>query len=190
MTKIADGLRVVRIAVAALRLFCRCTAQARSHLNLDISCRVQQRRSSEVSAMKISRLFAAGILFLAPVFSQNISPKLAKDLPDVDSRGVTDVIVQFTNPASDDEHRNIASLGGRRKSDLGLINSAVYSLPAAALPALSRMPNIEYVSPDREVMATLDYVAPTVGSSVAFTTVSMAPASGSRSSTAESWTSP
>ena len=86
----------------------------------------------------------------------------------MDSRVVTDVIVQFTSPAADEQHRNIASLGGRFKADLGLIKSAVYSLPAAALPALARMPNVEYVSPDREVEATLDNAAPTVGSTVAF----------------------
>ena len=107
--------------------------------------------------MRINRILATGLIFLTPVFSQNVSPKLAKDLPDVDSRVVTDVIVQFTNPADDEQHRNIASLGGRFKADLGLIKSAVYSLPAAALPALARMPNVDYVSPDREVEATLDY---------------------------------
>ena len=102
--------------------------------------------------MKISRVIAAGILFFAPVLSQNLSLKLAKDLPDVDSRALADVIVQFTTPASEDEHRNIANLGGHRKLDLALINSAVYNLPAAALPALSRLRNLEYISPDRELM--------------------------------------
>ena len=109
MTKIPDGFRVVirsRGIPPILSLYDGSpTRRQPRHF-----CRISRHRHSEVFAMKINRIFATGILFLAPVFSQNVSPKLAQDLPDVDSRGVTDVIVQFTNPASDDEHRNIASL--------------------------------------------------------------------------------
>ena len=57
--------------------------------------------------------------------------------------------------------------GGSLKRELGLIHSAVYTVPAAELAALESDPDVEYIAPDRPVHATLDYANPAVNANIA-----------------------
>ena len=92
--------------------------------------------------------------------------KLAPDLPTY-GPGTLDVIVQFVGQQSETPRNRITGLGGRFRGELGAIRGASYNLPIAALNALRDDPDILYISPDREVTATLDYSGPTIGAQLA-----------------------
>jgi serine protease AprX len=94
------------------------------------------------------------------------SPRLAPDLT-VDGQEVVDVIVQFTAPSSEAHLRKMGNFGGRLIHEFPSIHGAKYNVPAAALKALGDDPDIFYISPDREVTASLDYANPTVGATLA-----------------------
>ncbi len=106
----------------------------------------------------------AGCLF--PILCPGASPKLAPDLPTY-GPGTLDVIVQFVGQQSETPRNRITGLGGRFRGELGAIRGASYNLPIAALNALRDDPDILYISPDREVTATLDYSGPTIGAQLA-----------------------
>ena len=117
-----------------------------------------------MSYLKSIIVAMAGCLF--PVLCLGASPKLAPDLPTY-GPGTLDVIVQFVGQQSETPKGRITGLGGRFRSELGAIRGASYNLPIAALNALREDPDILYISPDREVTATLDYSGPTVGAQLA-----------------------
>src|SRR5689334_16261315 len=105
----------------------------------------------------------AGLMvLLAPFLLFGDSPKLSPDLAS-DPSSVVDVIVQFDGPPGESQHAGVRQLGGTLKADLGFMRAGLYSLPARALEALANNPNVIYVSPDRQVNATLDYANPAVG---------------------------
>src|SRR5882724_987569 len=104
-----------------------------------------------------SRVSSAAIaLFLFSIAGFGASPKLAPDLVGLDPGSFVDVIVQFSSLPDNAQAARIRALGGNPKVDLSGIGALVYSLPAAALEALAHTPNVVYISPDREVTATLD----------------------------------
>ncbi len=90
--------------------------------------------------------------------------RLAPDLPDQGGEKV-DVIIQF-NEAPGQSHFNSIN-SGELKRKLPAIDGAVFSMPVNALQGLAHNPRIKYVSPDREVTASLDYAVPAVGADVA-----------------------
>jgi hypothetical protein len=106
-------------------------------------------------------------LLLIPLLCFGRSPKLASDLDNVDPQSTVDVIVQFATPADNEQHQKINQVGGLLRADLELIQGAVYSIPAAALTGLANNHNVLYISPDRQVTATLDYADPTLGAPTA-----------------------
>src|ERR1019366_1580169 len=125
------------------------------------------------------------LLLAAPCFGA--SPKLSPDLAGLDPASFVDVIVQFAALPDQAQAARIHALGGNPKLDLSLINAAVYSLPAAALNALANSPNVLYVSPDRQVAATLDNADPTVGAQLAVQNGWDGTGVGVATSTAEFW---
>ncbi len=82
--------------------------------------------------------------------------KLAPELQNRRDAGNVDVIVQFHSPLTAQHHRMVASRGGKLKTELGVVKSAVYSIPASSLKDLARNPEVAYISPDRSLkgMAT------------------------------------
>ena len=90
--------------------------------------------------------------------------RLAPDLPD-NGRENVDVIIQFNEAPGQRDFDSVN--GGELKRKLPAIDGALFSMPAKALKGLANNPRIKYVSPDRNVFATLDYAAPTVGGDVA-----------------------
>lgn len=95
--------------------------------------------------------------------STKIAPDVAQDGP-----GVVDVIIQFQAQPAEAHAQKLANLGGRLVGNLGIIRAAKYSLPPAAIRALSDDPDVFYISPDRQVTVALDNASPASGAAVAF----------------------
>ena len=93
----------------------------------------------------------------------------SKRSPDLTLTGNKDVnvIVQFQPRNRANAHAAADSQGGTLLQDFAAVNSALYRMPARALDALSRNPNITYISPDRKVNGTLEYANPAVGATLA-----------------------
>ncbi|MGA3195801.1 MAG: S8 family peptidase [Terriglobales bacterium] len=105
--------------------------------------------------------------------------KLAPELQNRRDSGNIDVIVQFHSPLTAQHHRMVASHGGKLKTELVVVKSAVYSIPASSLKDLARNPEVAYISPDRPVRGmgtaststvTLDYHTDTANAPYAWGT--------------------
>src|SRR3954452_9279470 len=95
-----------------------------------------------------------------PALAKNKN-KISADLSS--NAEIQDVIVQFTGDVSESKHKKVKDKGGVLKQELGLIQAGVYSVPAAAVDALSDDPDVAYISPDRSVMNMLEFATPAVG---------------------------
>src|SRR5437660_540664 len=93
--------------------------------------------------------------------------KVSRDLQTAPPAGVVDVIVQFKNPPSAADVTSIVRLGGKQKKSFPKIRGGLYTLPTAALQALSANPNVTYISPDRKLAGSLEFAGPTVGAGIA-----------------------
>src|SRR5712691_2816236 len=97
--------------------------------------------------------------------------KLSKDLDALKGghNGATvDVIIQFNQTPTAAHHQRVQNKGGVLKTNLDFIKGAHYSVPTGALDALADDPDVAYISPDREVRGSLDYVTSAVGAPVAW----------------------
>ena len=81
------------------------------------------------------------------------SPKIAKDLDNIDPEALVNVIVQFKQVPTEAHHKKITDRGGQLKRELGLIKGSHYSVPASKLKDLADDPDVAYISPDRPVNA-------------------------------------
>jgi serine protease AprX len=78
-----------------------------------------------------------------------------------------DVIIQFKSQGSASLNRAIAN-GALLKRFVKVINAGVFKNVAPGLLKLLALdPDVKFISPDRQVRATMDYVAPTVGADLA-----------------------
>src|SRR6266436_4995827 len=111
------------------------------------------------------RLSAGFSFLISALLCFGSSPKVAPDLVDVDPHSIVSVIVQFAGPPDDVQIRR---LGGVHVANLDPIPAHLYTVPARALDALANNPNVVYISPDRQVEATLDYANPTAEAPMAF----------------------
>ena len=121
----------------------------------------------ERKTMKNIIRYAIFLLTASIALAQGNS-KIAQDLQQIDPKEKVDVIVQFVQPPGQSDFDAVRGHGGQFKKELPAIHGALFSMPARALRALENNPVIEYVSPDRELNATLDYANPTVGADIAF----------------------
>src|ERR1039457_7695208 len=118
-----------------------------------------------MSAVNIRKL-ALLLLLTAPIgFSAN--RKVSRDLAALPSDQQVTVIVRYAHQPEARHHLNIARRGGRVQRNLELVNSVVYTLPASELADLENDPDVEFVSPDRPLAATLDYANPAINASIA-----------------------
>jgi len=111
-------------------------------------------------------LLAAGLSF-----ADGKGHKISKDLEALDgsAQGSTvDVIIQFTKAPTGTQHANVQSKGGVLKKNLDIIKGAHYSVPVEALASLADDPDVAYISPDRQVQGSLDYVTSAVGAPTAW----------------------
>jgi hypothetical protein len=118
-------------------------------------------------------------LFLSVGVLLAIPEKLAPDLANLDPNDSIDVIIQLEDtptprPGAPRPARPLA-LGGvslaaqRPVRDLALINGLAARLPAAALASLAQDPRVKYISPDREVVPTMQNAYITVGADKPYT---------------------
>src|SRR6266567_2968028 len=96
--------------------------------------------------------------------------KLSKDLDALKyghSGATVDVIIQFNQTPTDAHHQKVQNKGGVLKTNLDFIKGAHYSVPVESLDALADDPDVVYISPDRDVSGSLDYVTSAVGAPIA-----------------------
>src|SRR6266849_10784125 len=97
--------------------------------------------------------------------------KLSKDLEALkggNSGATVDVIIQFKQTPSDAHHQKVQNKGGVLKTKLDIIKGAHYSVPVESLDALADDPDVVYISPDRPVEGSLDYVTAAVNAPIAW----------------------
>jgi len=85
--------------------------------------------------------------------------KIAPDLQ-ADSRSTVDVIVQFVNPPTKQQLKQLGAYG-RMKHIFDGINAAHLTLPMSVVQALANDPSVLYISPDRDMANLLDLADPT-----------------------------
>src|SRR6266566_4436771 len=118
-----------------------------------------------IALLALITLLAAGLSFA------DGKNKVSKDLdaPKGGHNGATvDVIIQFNQTPTAAHHQKVQNKGGVLKTNLDFIKGAHYSVPTGSLEALENDPDVTYISPDREVSGSLDYVTSAVGAQVAW----------------------
>src|SRR5258708_10655580 len=84
------------------------------------------------------------------------------------SGATVDVIIQFNQTPTAAHHQKVQNKGGVLKTNLDFIKAAHYSVPVESLDALADDPDVVYISPDRDVSGSLDYVTSAVGAPIAW----------------------
>ncbi|HXJ40162.1 MAG TPA: S8 family peptidase, partial [Bryobacteraceae bacterium] len=92
--------------------------------------------------------------------------KIAPDLQ-ANSSSTVDVIVQFVNPPTKQQLKQLGAYG-RMKHIFDGIKAAHLSLPMSVVQALSNDPSILYISPDRNMAGSLDLADPTTNATLAW----------------------
>ena len=77
------------------------------------------------------------------------------------------VIVQYREEATAERHARTLRRGGRLRHDLPLVRGGAYTVTAAQVEELAADPEVEQVSLDHEVRATLDYAEQATAASIA-----------------------
>ncbi len=119
-----------------------------------------------LALLTLITLLAAGLSF-----ADGKKHKLSNDLDALKSghNGTTvDVIIQFNQTPTAAHHQKIQNKGGALKTKLDFIKGAHYTVPVESLDALADDPDVTYISPDREVSGSLDYVTSAVGAPIAW----------------------
>ena len=118
------------------------------------------------------------------IFFGAVNNKLSPDLQGLSASGSVRVIVQYVNPlpvqptlggfvgdivaAAVAPVGTIINLGGVVNLVSNTLNMVVCTLPVGQLQALTQNPNVSYVSPDRTLVARLDYTAAAVNAGKAW----------------------
>src|SRR5579872_3093564 len=107
------------------------------------------------------------VLFLGLAATVFAGPKLARDLPASNATGSVDIILQFkTLPTADD----LKQLGpyGQTKKIFNTIKAVQISVSPSVLTILEAMPNVKYISPNRQNKGFLDLTTSAVNANVAW----------------------
>ena len=104
------------------------------------------------------------ILIATSSFAGN---KIAKDLENLDPTSTVEVIIQYRQSPTSSHHRKIERKGGKFHTDLSLIRAGHYSVSAAALAEIERDDEVVAISPDRQLLPTLDTTAGATGFTLA-----------------------
>src|SRR6185436_2398431 len=101
---------------------------------------------------RLTQRFIKFALLLIPVLSFGAShKKIAPDLAGVSPQSTVSVIVQFASPLDNSHKQKMNGRGASLKTELGVIRSAAYTIPASALSTLADDPQVVYIAPDRPV---------------------------------------
>jgi serine protease AprX len=105
-------------------------------------------------------IFTAGFSFANP-------SKISKDLRGKKSSDSLAVIVQYNQVPSEAHHQKVRNKGGQLKTELPVVKGGAYSLPASELENLAADPDITYITPDRQVRASLDFAEAATNANIA-----------------------
>src|SRR5438876_12038565 len=111
-----------------------------------------QVRSAKGSKFFMRSIFLAFVLVTAAF----AAGKVSRDLDGLVPGTFVDVIIQWRNPPAEGEHAKVGALGGRLKQSFTAIRGSLYSIPAMALDALSRDPQVVFITPDRKQSGLLN----------------------------------
>src|SRR5712691_5422933 len=120
---------------------------------------------------RLALLILLTLLAAGTSLSDGKKHKLSKDLDALKGghNGATvDVIIQFNQAPTAAHHQKVQSKGGVLNTKLDFIKGAHYTVPVESLDALANDPDVAYISPDREVSGSLDYVTSAVGAPIAW----------------------
>jgi serine protease AprX len=92
-------------------------------------------------------IFCASLVFAAP-------RRISKDLKKQSSREWVNVIVQYRVMPTQTNFARVMSRGGSLQHNLTTINAVAFTVKGSSLKALTKDPDVVYVSPDRSVWAT------------------------------------
>ena len=112
-------------------------------------------------------LFAVG---LSPSYlqGQTLAPDLISSVNGL--LGPVRVIVQFNRAPGIFDLLQVLGVGGKVVANLTTINGLVVEVPAVAVPVLSLLPGVFYVSPDRNVRSLIDNSTAAVNAAAAWQT--------------------
>src|SRR6266446_853613 len=119
-----------------------------------------------LALLTLTTLLATGLSF-----ADGKKHKLSKDLDALKGghNGATvDVIIQFNQTPTAAHHQKVQNKGGVLKTNLDFIKGAHYSVTVESLDTLANDPDVAFISPDREVSGSLDYVTSAVGAPIAW----------------------
>ena len=94
--------------------------------------------------------------------------KVDVDLDGISATKETELIVRFKEPPAERHHRKVTQRGGKHRGNLDLVRSAAYTLSAAQIEDLANDPDVEFISPDRPVRASLDLTAGAINAAAAW----------------------
>jgi len=94
--------------------------------------------------------------------------KISRELKGKTGDGPVDVIVQYKIAPKQSHKDRIVSYSGQVKSDLELVKGVTASVPANKVGELSDDPDVAFVSPDRTLHPSLNYVTAAAGASYAW----------------------
>src|SRR4051794_35810986 len=95
------------------------------------------------------------LLTLIASWQLAMAGKLSPDLPKSGGTNVIDVIVQFKNPPTKDDLKQLGPYG-QVKKNLDIINGVHISLSLSDIQALQNNPAVAYVTPIRPLKGSLD----------------------------------
>jgi|SRR5579863_5508810 len=118
-----------------------------------------------VVGTKLMRLIQLTVLlaFAGMAFAGS---KLSPDLQ-ANSNSMVDVIVQFVNPPTKQQLKQLGAYGQMKHIFNGL-NAANLTLPMSVIQSLQNEPTILYISPNRNMAGSLDLIDPTVNATLAW----------------------
>ena len=111
---------------------------------------------ARLALLSLFTLLVAGLSF-----SNGKKHKLSKDLDALKgahSGATVDLIIQFNQTPTAAHHQKVQAKGGVLNTKLDFIKGAHYTVPVESLDAMADDPDVAYISPDREVSGSLDYV--------------------------------
>jgi serine protease AprX len=83
--------------------------------------------------------------------------KISQDLQNLDPAKPVNVIVQYSDGPSEENHQIVANQGGSHLADLALVKGAMYSVSPSALEEIAKNPHVAYITPDRAIRRTMDH---------------------------------
>src|SRR5579863_4248642 len=115
---------------------------------------------------RLLKVIAVLLLASAAVLADPKISKISKDLNGANPSATVNVIVQFKNPPSKDDLKQLGPYGQMKKLFHG-INAVLIPLKVSDLAAIASNPNITFISPDRPVNGALDLTAAAVNAAAA-----------------------